>query len=202
MVQAIKVSRNHHGPTVRKSIWAPAVNEPTPSGALVLSTASDFEEFFEPLYSEMSSYHWLIQGALFATPPVWEQSYDEVLDRPRGPEIDEYFAYQVEVTDRNHPDLLWVARPGFVPRYARYLVDDWCQLAGVAAWSGDAKDLLRLAEAEQIALWQLPMVEVWFKNVDAALWQFASKRAGLIERVAANLAQRADIRVEQFDLGS
>jgi len=202
MVQAITLRRNHAGPRVRKPVWAPAVNDSTPPGALVLSTGSDFEEFFEPLYSEISSYHWLIEGAQFSTPPAWERSHDKVLDRPRGPEIDEYFAYQVAAKDGNRPDWLWLARPGFVPRYAKYLVDDWCQIAGVTAWAGDAQALLRLADAEQVALWRLPMVEVWFQNVDAALWQFASKRSGLIERLAAHLAHRGDVRIEQLDLGS
>jgi len=200
-VQAIAIKRNHSGPTVRKPVWAAHVAQPIPPGALVLSSSSDFEEFFEPLYADISSHLWLIEGAKFAPPPTWEDSYDEVLDRPRGREIDEYFGYRAAVQDDHDPDALWVALSGFVPRYARYLCDDWCQLAGVAGWSGDLRDLLGLAEREQTALWRLPMVEVWFSNIDAAFWQLASRRAGLIDRVVDRLARRADVRIERLDLG-
>ena len=200
MLQAIAIRRNHQGPTVRKPVWAPASTRPVPPGALVLGSTTDFEELFEPLYPDISTHLWLIEGARFATPPSWEESCDDALDRPCGPELDEYLRYRAAGSDDRDPEALWVALPGFVPRYARYLDDDWCQLAGVAGWSGDPHDLLRLAASEQVALWRLPMVEVWFRNVDAACWQVASRRAGLIERVVEWLAPRADLRIEALQL--
>ena len=109
-------------------------------------------------------------------------------------------SYTVSVRDAESPGDLWLAKPGFVARYSRYLADDWCQLAGVRTWAGDPGQLLERAESEQVALWRLPEVEVWFQNVDAALWRFAAREPALVRRTTDHLSSRSDLRVSRLRL--
>ena len=96
---------------------------------------------------------------------------------------------------------LWVAAAGFLPRYAKYLHDDWCQIAGVRAPVADPAALLRLAGAHQGDLRRMPGVEVYFENVDAAFWRFCANDPALLELIAAHLKSRSDVRIRALSEG-
>src|SRR5687768_15500351 len=93
---------------------------------------TDFEEFFSSLYPGMRSYTWLLDGVHFRIPEAPDQWFDAETDRYRSGILDAFASGMLATDER-----ALVARPGFVETYAKYLVDDWCDIVGLQAAPDD-----------------------------------------------------------------
>ena len=163
---------------------------------------TDFEDFFSCLYPSLQESAWFLENAMIAPPAEWEERSDSVLDRPRGPEWDEFFGFIVAVADPEGASSLRLMSAGFVPRYGRYLVDDWCELAALPSALATPATLAAAAGRAPGTLWQLPFIEASFHNVDAAFWEFRAHDASLVLAVQHHLAGRRDVRIDPLPVGA
>ena len=157
---------------------------------------SDFMRYFASILPTLRPYAWLISEAMFGLPPEWEQGYDSVRDRPMGPEWDRFLGYSIAVLDSNSPWTLSLQAPGFVEEYAKFLVDDWCDIAAVPV--GVASPEL-LQEAAGDLLWRLPEVVVCFSNIDAGPWEFRAREETMVNGLRKTLARRADVETVELE---
>jgi hypothetical protein len=146
--------------------------------------ATDFEDFFRPLYPMLADYSWLVDGALFAFPD--DQS--------------EPFTQDVLASDGD----CRYFRPGSLERWARFLVDDWCDLVGFRAAAGDPHTLVtsnrgRLLDDNILAM--SPPPDCVFHCVDAARWTFYARDEALLNIARDHIASQTGLRVWKLDLG-
>lgn len=175
-------------------VWRSQV-EPT----IGRESRTDLDAFFGPVLPMLAGYAWVLEGALCRWPEDADEWYDQELDLPRGRQADAFFEYRQAVLQPESPWALWLALPGFLPRYGKYLVDDSCQIAGVPAPVSDPVGLLHLAKASEVDLRRLPGVEVYFENVDAAFWRFFSTRHDLIDTVIDHVRAEPGLRLTELD---
>src|SRR5262245_35237379 len=130
---------------------------------------TDFTRFFGAVLEAFDSCAWLVRGAIFALPPEWELGYDVQRDRPIGPEWDKFLGYALAVEDSRKVSTLSLQAPGFLQHYARYLVDDWCELAAIPRDAATSELVHRAAKCAHLC--ELPAVIAYFANVDGAFWE-------------------------------
>jgi hypothetical protein len=152
---------------------------------------TDFVRFFGGALAAFESCAWLVRGAIFALPPEWELGYDVERDRPLGPEWDKFLGYAVAVEDARNPSTLSLQAPGFLQQYARYLVDDWCDIAAVPH---DAATPQLVQRATKYAhLYELPEVVACFSNIDAGAWEFRATDERVVADLQMKLRERPDV---------
>jgi hypothetical protein len=187
-MEGISIGRNHSGPVVRHDGRVLSVlsnlDGSAGHGVLRLSSLTDFEEFFAPLFPLLADHSWLVQGAEFSlTESQISQFNADVL--------------------ANAGDSRFFGR-GFLQRWARQLVDDWCVLLGFRSPPADPHALASaaaggLASADILAMTPLP--DCAFINVDAVRWTFYAQDEALLALAREYIATRADLRVWRLRLG-
>ena len=158
---------------------------------------TDFVRYFAGALPTLQPYAWLISAAIFSLPPDWEQGYDTVRDRPTGPEWDRFLGYRIAVLDSNSPWTLSLQAPGFVHEYAKFLVDDWCDIAAVPVEVANPELLQAAAGCDH--LWRLPEVVACFSNIDAGPWEFRAREDAMVNDLRKILGRRADVEIVELE---
>ena len=187
-MEGISIGRNHSGTVVRHDGRVLSVLSGLEGNAghdaLRLSRLTDFEEFFTPLVPLLADHSWLVQGADFSlTDDQISQFNADVL---------------ASVGDCRY------VRPGFLERWARHLIDDWCVLLGFRVPPDDPHALVSaaaggLASANILAM--TPQPECVFSNIDGVRWTFYAQDVALLALLRDHLATRTDLRVWRLRLG-
>jgi hypothetical protein len=160
---------------------------------LELETLTDFPEFFGSVLRHFEGHHWLCSGLLFAVPESWNRAFDEEQDRYIGPEWERFYGMQLATLDRS-----FVAAPGFLQAYARYLSDDWCEVFALSELPAEPAELLKsLATAKSPARFMRdhPRVTAGFCCVDGMFWEFLSRDPELLGTVKDSLGDRSDLSI-------
>jgi len=196
-MRGLSVRRKHRGPVVRR---VPGNSDPLEltDDVLLLDQLTDFDEFFAPIYPDVRTLPWLIDGAEFYLPKEWDHQFDTMLDRYRGPEIDSFFAEHIATQDQRT-----VVVPGFVERYGKYLMDDWCDIIGLAEAPTDPEEFLRTLPDGPWARFLptlRPQVEVAFFCIDGARWEVFAHSQEFLSAVRDHLSPRKDVQIREMSL--
>lgn len=150
---------------------------------LEIDGLGDFDLFFSPVLERLESLHWFVSGASFTTPEEWDRVFDETQDRYRGPELDELDGHIYAEIGTG----VFLARPGFLPKYSRYLIDDWCEIIGLEGPVDDVGGFTasygrETSYEERIAALE-PAASACFFCIDGVYWEFFSVDAHLVDTV-------------------
>jgi hypothetical protein len=143
-----------------------------------------FETFFGPILPRLAAFHWLYDEFPFAG---WEDDDPEFM-RLCDARCDEGYL---------PPDTL-------LPKFARYVINDWADLYGFA--QRPPEDVRRRLGARRQAdyRWLSGIVDICFFNVDGAYWEIYAADDRILNEVAAHVAQlthatAAEKRLEERD---
>ena len=187
-MHGISIGRGHRGPIVRRSATAQSVVAPLDAGntnaALVLNSLTDFEEFFAPVYPMVRDLSWLMDRAEF--------SFDD----------DKEPAFQAELIGE-HRQCRYFG-PGFLERWARYLVDDWCDIIGMRGTVADPQAMMDAfaGPGPSARILSMPTVpDLAFECIDGVRWTIYAGDERLLAIVRDHVASRADLVVRDVVLG-
>ena len=188
-LRGISIGRDHSGSVIRDDGRATSAlvyldGAAAASAPLRLRSLSDFEDFFAPLYPSLVHCSWLVDGADFSFPDDREPGF--LADVLAHYENCRYF------------------RDGSLRRWARYLVDDWCEIVGFGSIARDPRAMVhacagRLSDEGILAL--TPHPEVVFRCVDGVRWSLYAHHEALLTIARDHAMSLGGIRVSNVDLG-
>jgi len=137
---------------------------------------TDFPSFFGPVLAAMISEYWVLVGTEWGIPSGWSEK--------------EGMSYEDYVLEQRGDDRDWfVARPGFMGKFSRFLMDDWCDIFAVAppprslAWYEEHL----VTEFERKSKNFDEDVMAWFSCIDGAFWEAFLKDERLLDTLSGHL---------------
>lgn len=133
-----------------------------------------FTAFFRPIFPELASFHWIYPDRIpFGGP-------------------DEEFETLAETTCSEG----YIPPDTILPRFARFFIQDWCDLFGFRHLPDVAVTLQQLREQPSDYEWMSAQTDICFFNVDNAFWEIYARDRGLLETVRQHVAGLSDITVQ------
>ncbi|MBN1903958.1 MAG: hypothetical protein JW927_02570 [Deltaproteobacteria bacterium] len=115
-----------------------------------------FHELIEPVRDGIKDYYWILDNQDFKYFSDYENKYDELI-------IEE-------------SQLTRLTRKGFIPDYAKYIIQEWGQIYGI-------KDKLSIATINLNKDFIKKTVDIYFSCIDGAYWEVYARNAEIIEKI-------------------
>lgn len=148
--------------------------------AAVPAGMSAFAFFFAPILPELASAYWLYESFPFRT---WADDSD--------------YMRLVDTVPGEHG---CITPDTFLPRYARFVADDWASLFGFSRAPSSAEFLSHFVANPRDYTFISERVDLCFFNVDGAWWEFYSQQQEPLDLVAEYASTLSDVRVEAWTL--
>jgi hypothetical protein len=148
-----------------------------------------FEINFKSIFDKINNYYWCIPDMVFRLPDSWYYGdYDIENDIYRNKEWDHFSSYYLSNVNEGLFENI-VAKTGYIKEFSRYFVDDWCDIFGFEEkYIEEFKNIKNIKTIRPLFFDN--KIPIYFRNIDAAYWDFYSENNELLEIIKADLGNK------------
>lgn len=134
---------------------------------------TDFVNNFSCIFEKIDELYWYIPSLIFTLPEKWNYGkYIPEEDIYNNKEWKHFMGFFIKHDeDRTFKNM--IVKPGFLNQFSKYFVDDWCDIYG---FSFDCLEMIlnkkEIDDKFIKSLFKKSLIQVYFRNVDAAYWDF------------------------------